>query len=196
MIKRTTGSLSIHLKNIGSVLMKSAGQRVGNYLTFSAGFYKRLSLGHTCVCLFTATQAIQNSPEKLNPDPQSMTSSHSKEQGQAEYKQSIRQWEREQETESQRWAPSQGKVEQPLSFHCCPHLISVLGSHSTSSMCVCVCVLWLISVRGKWKPLISHLSPFRKSCHSLRTRCHLHSFNQDLSHCLTCSCARILIWGL
>lgn len=97
---------------------------------------------------------------------------------------------------------SPSKVEQPLSFHCRPHLISVLGSLGTSSMlresvCVlCVCVLWLISVRGKWKPLISHLSLLRKSCHSLWTRCHLHSFNQDLSHCLTCSCARILIWGL
>ncbi len=79
------------------------------------------------------------------------------------------------------------------------HTWSLCSALSAPRLCwekVCVCVLWLISVRGKWKPLISHLSLLRKSCHSLWTRCHLHSFNQDLSHCLTCSCAGILIWGL
>ncbi len=149
--------------------------------------------------LVTVTSQQHSKPFKdAQFQSQSMTSSHSKEQGHSGYKQSFRQWD--QETESQGWSLSQqGRAAPVISLPSTPDLCARLSRHLVYAKrkCVCcVCVLWLISVRGKWKPLISHLSLLRKSCHSLWTRCHLHSFNQDLSHCLTCSCTRILIWGL
>lgn len=143
------------------------------------------------------TQAVSNHLKMA--DRNWILSSHSNEQGHFEYKQSVTHRDRNQEREKE---PEVIHLRGRSSRTCrvitsiYPNPICALGSSSVRRETLCVCVLWLISVGGKWKPLKCHFSLFRKTCHSPWTRCHLHNLNQNVSHCLTRSCRRILIWGL
>jgi len=87
---------------------------------------EHFSLRHTCCCHFTETQAMQNCSKMLTPNCNRWPPVTQRNKVMLGVNRAL---DSEIETRRQRAKGdlSPGKVEQPLSFYCRPHLISVLA---------------------------------------------------------------------